>query len=315
MGLLKRPGIAVRLKPLGLALTSLALIAGCNHRRSALRPVFVNPTPVISNVQAPCADPPCAGSESAPAFSNPGDLSNSPPASPLAPARPKTDSVVPQSGEEPVLLPNPSSKGSESPPPLGLTDPKPSRGTGRRPAVGTSHRSDGSRDRVSGFIQEPDDLFMPPKADRVWRYIVLHHSDHATGSYAQIDRDHRDRIGTQGCGYHFVVGNGSESPDGRIEIANRWVNQKAGAHCRDAKNPEANDYGIGVCLVGDLDESSATPKQLEATKALVSYLRERYDIPADRVVSHSAIAQTSTSCAGKLFSVNSVLEGNGFASR
>jgi N-acetyl-anhydromuramyl-L-alanine amidase AmpD len=164
-------------------------------------------------------------------------------------------------------------------------------------------------------VNEPNDLFLPPKADRAWRYIVLHHSDHGTGSYAQIDRDHREKLGTQGCGYHFVVGNGSESPDGRVEVARRWLDQKAGAHCRDATVADANDYGIGVCLIGDMDEDPPTAKQVEATKALVAYLRDRYDIPAERVVSHAAIAQTATTCPGAKFPIDAIVNGRGFASR
>ncbi len=304
MNPLTRPAIAVRLKRLGIALASLALLTGCHGgKRTVMRPVYVAPA------QAPCvtAEPP-------PAFGEPGELTTSPPIGPIGPTRPKIDNVVPQSGPgEPNLYPAAPSGSGESPPPL--TGPNAKRQTNRRPAVGTGARDDGVRERVSGFVQEPSDLFLPPKADRAWKFIVLHHSDHATGSYAQIDRDHRDRLGTQGCGYHFVVGNGSESPDGRVEIASRWLNQKAGAHCRDAKTLDANDYGIGICLIGDIDEQAPTTRQVQATKALVAYLRERYEIPAERVVTHAAIAQSTTSCPGNLFPLEEIVASKGFASR
>lgn len=307
---LARPAIAVRLKRWGLALAGLSLLAGCNHRRTALRPVFVNPAPVVSPAT------PCPTTDVAPAFGDPAELTTSPPAGPAGPVRPKTDDVTPQSGdEEPKLEPidRPATKGAEAPPPL--TSPGSARSTNRRPALGTGRRNDSTRQRVSNFVEQPDDLFLPPKADRAWRCIVLHHGDHANGSYAQIDRDHRERLGTQGCGYHFVIGNGTESEDGRIEVASRWLNQKAGAHCRDATMPDANDYGIGICLIGDLDENPPTAKQVEATKALVAYLRERYEIPTDRIVTHAAIAQTATSCPGKLFPTDAIINGRDFASR
>lgn len=300
---LTRPAIAVRLKRLGVALASLALLTGCSGRRTVLRPVYAAP-----------AQAPCATADPTPAFSEPGELTTSPPTGPIGPVRPKTDSVVPQSGPaEPNLYPTAPSGSGESPPPM--IGPNAKRQTNRRPAVGTGARDDGTRERVSGFVQEPSDLFLPPKADRAWKYIVLHHSDHATGSYAQIDRDHRDRLGTQGCGYHFVVGNGSESPDGRVEIASRWLNQKAGAHCRDAKTLDANDYGIGICLIGDIDEQAPTTRQVQATKALVAYLREKYEIPAERVVTHAAIAQSTTSCPGTLLPLEEIVASKGFASR
>ena len=307
---LTRSAIVVRLKRFGIALACVASLSGCHHgKRTVMRPVYAAPAP------APCGgNVPCAAGEAPPAFGEPGELTTSPPAGPTSPARPKTDNVVPQSGTgEPNLYPNTPTGSGESPPPL--SGPNARKQTNRRPAVGSGTNEDGTRERVSGFIQEPDDLFLPPKADRAWKYIVLHHSDHAVGSYAQIDRDHRDRLGTQGCGYHFVVGNGSDSPDGRVEVASRWLNQKAGAHCRDAKTVDANDYGIGVCLIGDMNAQAPTSKQVQATKALVAYLRERYDIPAERVVSHAAIAQSATTCPGKLFPLQEIVAVKGFASR
>ncbi len=310
--LFQRAAIAVRprsLLVLAVPIVAVVMASGCSHKRSAMRPVFVNPAPIVTSGSAPCptGDPGCAGSAPAPAFSSPGE-SLSPP------SLPKSDSIDRSSGtgtDEPNLLPvTPSS--SEKPPEL--TRPNARRQSNRRSAVGPGRRT-GARERVSLFLDQPNDLLLPPKADRAWQYIVLHHSDHATGSYAQIDRDHRDQVGTQGCGYHLVIGNGSESTDGQIEVANRWIEQKGGAHCRDSSLADANDYGIGICLIGDMDEKAPTARQIESTQALVAYLRERYEIPADHVVSHSAIAQTATSCPGKLFPVDTIVDARGFASR
>src|SRR5262249_49861121 len=54
---------------------------------------------------------------------------------------------------------------------------------------GTSTRALAAR--VEELTDDPADLFQPPKTERRWQYIVVHHSDHATGGYAQIDRDHK----------------------------------------------------------------------------------------------------------------------------
>jgi N-acetyl-anhydromuramyl-L-alanine amidase AmpD len=169
---------------------------------------------------------------------------------------------------------------------------------------------------VKGFVNDPADLFTPPRADRQWRYIVMHHSAHDTGSFAQIDRDHRERLGTAGCGYHFVVGNGSQSPDGQIEVATRWSEQKAGQHCRDSKLPEINEYGIGICLIGDLDNGQPSERQVAATRALVTYLQDRYGIPKENVVTHDRASRTATSCPGRNFPSQAVLAtGRGNSSR
>jgi N-acetyl-anhydromuramyl-L-alanine amidase AmpD len=168
---------------------------------------------------------------------------------------------------------------------------------------------------VREFVDDPADLFQPPKADRPWQYVVLHHSRSASGSYGEIDRLHREHLGTTGCGYHFVIGNGTLSQDGQIEVTRRWSDQKAGAHCRDAHNPEVNEYGIGICLVGDLDAFPPTPRQVEAAQALVAYLRARYEIPADRSGSHAHLAQNPTACPGKHFPAEAILGTRNLASR
>jgi N-acetyl-anhydromuramyl-L-alanine amidase AmpD len=168
--------------------------------------------------------------------------------------------------------------------------------------------------RLQPFVNDPNDLFLPPKADRPWRFIVLHHSAHSTGNYAQIDREHRQVLGWQGCGYHFVIGNGSGSPDGQIEVAQRWAEQKGGAHCRNGKTPEVNEYGIGICLIGNFDESPPTPRQVEATRALVAYLSDRYHVTSDRIGPHSLLASGPTACPGKNFPATAILGSRGLAS-
>ena len=128
-----------------------------------------------------------------------------------------------------------------------------------------------------------NELIYPNKADRPWRYIVLHHSAAAKGNYDQIDAEHRKILGIDGCGYHFVIGNGNGSGDGQIEVSRRWANQKQGVHCRNARTHDVDEYGIGICLVGDFDKNPPTPRQIAAAKALIAYLSTRYNIAQTRV--------------------------------
>jgi N-acetylmuramoyl-L-alanine amidase len=152
-----------------------------------------------------------------------------------------------------------------------------------------------------------NELFYPSKADRPWKYIVLHHSANTTGNYDRIDREHRKVLGYDGCGYHFVIGNGTGSEDGQIEVAQRWVNQKHGVHCRNAKNAEVDEYGIGICFVGDLDKEPPTPRQVAAAKALIAYLSSRYGIARGHVETHAHLAATPTVCPGRHFPVEALV--------
>ncbi len=184
----------------------------------------------------------------------------------------------------------------------------------RRTASGRVRQASLS-ERVTPYVNDPGDLFSPPKADRPWKYIVLHHSANETGAYDSIDREHRERLGWQGCGYHFIIGNGSESPDGRIEVARRWTDQKHGVHCRDGKNPDVNEYGIGICLVGDLEKTPPTVKQIAAARALVAYLGDRYHIANDHTETHAHLAASPTSCPGRLFPAQAILGSSGLTVR
>jgi N-acetyl-anhydromuramyl-L-alanine amidase AmpD len=134
-------------------------------------------------------------------------------------------------------------------------------------------------------------------AVRDWRYIVVHHSATASGSAATIDREHRRR-GWDGLGYHFVIDNGNGGPDGRVETGQRWRQQKWGAHTGNTPNNEYNNYGIGICLVGDFTTSMPSRAQLDSLRELVTRLAAEHDIPPQNVICHRDAPGASTECPG-----------------
>jgi len=298
---MNRPvGIARRPRVAALVASALVLagVAGCgkHHQRSVMRPVYASP-PVVRPV-SPCPGGDCGAGRAGAATISPGfgegdTLSPAPSAAPSArPIGP------PPAGAEPELSPaTPTSKvGPE------LITPRTSRRTRRGAPQRTALRA-----QVEPFVNDPDDLFVPPKADRPWKYVVMHHSASPAGGYAQIDRDHRKVLGINGCGYHFIIGNGTESPDGQVEVAQRWAEQKGGAHCRDGKNADVNEYGIGICFVGDFDNAPPTARQVQAARALIAYLQDRYAIPADRIGTHAHVANGPTACPGRQFPADTIL--------
>ena len=134
-----------------------------------------------------------------------------------------------------------------------------------------------------------------------WRYIVLHHTASTSGSVESIHAEHSQRSDSdgnpwRGIGYHFVIGNGDGMPDGAIEPTFRWYDQSSGAH---AGVGLYNDYGVGVCLIGNFEEAPPTARQLAAVKQLVSALKGTCSIDAGGVVRHGDIK--ATACPGKLF--------------
>ncbi len=153
---------------------------------------------------------------------------------------------------------------------------------------------------------------------RHWKHIVLHHSASAHGSALEFHRFHKNERGWDGLAYHFVIGNGNGSGDGEIEVGYRWTDQIHGAH---AGNPEYNQYGIGICLVGNFEETGPqggpacpqagsacpTPAQRESLRALLRWLMERCEIPSTEIVRHKDVRDRQgllaggTECPGKNF--------------
>lgn len=106
-----------------------------------------------------------------------------------------------------------------------------------------------------------------------WRYIAVHNSGTRQGNARAFEYYHRRvRHMKNGLAYHFVIGNGSSSGDGEIEIGNRWRQQLQGGHVH---SDYLNNISLGICLVGDFNRDEPTSRQLEALTELIRYLRQR----------------------------------------
>jgi len=112
-----------------------------------------------------------------------------------------------------------------------------------------------------------------PVLARRWRYIVVHNSGTRQGNAKAFDYYHLHvRKMPNGLAYHFVIGNGTSTGDGQIEIGNRWRRQINGGHVH---SDYLNSIALGICLVGDFNRDFPTNRQLEATEELIRYLRQR----------------------------------------
>lgn len=138
------------------------------------------------------------------------------------------------------------------------------------------------------------------KKVRDWQYIVLHHSGTREGNATDFDNYHRKKRGWKfGLAYHFVIGNGSKSGDGMIEVGQRWKNQIHGAH---TSNMDLNRIAIGICLVGNFEKQEyISAQQFNSMAHLVTYLCKRYNIPLSNVIAHYQIKKGHTVCPGKHF--------------
>ncbi|MFC1765930.1 peptidoglycan recognition family protein [Planctomycetota bacterium] len=163
----------------------------------------------------------------------------------------------------------------------------------------------GSRQQTT-ILQEavPGEWIPPRNVERSWGAIVIHHSGTPNGNAAIFDRWHREGNHWQGVGYDFVIGNGTDSPDGAVEVTFRWRQQIAGAHCKTPDN-WANQTAVGICLVGNYNETAPTPKQIASLQQLVEFLRHRYRIDSRAVYTHQHTPGARvTDCPGRHFDMS-----------
>jgi murein DD-endopeptidase MepM/ murein hydrolase activator NlpD len=136
-----------------------------------------------------------------------------------------------------------------------------------------------------------------------WNYIVVHHSGIGVGNARSYDGAHRRRGMENGLAYHFVIGNGTSTGDGEIEVGNRWIRQLHGGHVR---RQEVNESGIGICLVGNFQESRPTPRQLESLNALIDWLGREVIRGRWTLAGHKEIDRAHTVCPGRLFPLDAL---------
>lgn len=141
-------------------------------------------------------------------------------------------------------------------------------------------------------------LSTAPKRD--WTWIVIHHSATPTGSMAEFDKAHKAK-GWDGVGYHFVIGNGTGTADGQVEVTPRWPIQKHGAHAKTPDN-QYNEHGIGICMVGNMDNRPPTAKQLASLEKLVAYLADTYGVKQSNILGHKMTGK-QTDCPGSMTNI------------
>ena len=164
----------------------------------------------------------------------------------------------------------------------------------------------GVQQHSKGSGQDVRKLWMADVEETQWEYIIVHHSATESGSVESMHEEHLKRTDEEGnrwlgIGYHFVIGNGRGMPDGTVQSTFRWKEQIHGAHSGSAV---FNSRGIGICVVGNFEETPPSKAQLNSLKALVKVLSIRHRIAPERFMGHAAVK--TTACPGRHFPLNEV---------
>lgn len=138
-----------------------------------------------------------------------------------------------------------------------------------------------------------------------WKYIVIHHSAGDFGNIEHLKKIHNRRQSAEpinAISYHYIIGNGNGMPDGDIESDIRKDYNLWGMHV-SARNWDRNFRGLGICIVGNLEEGEMTAKQYQSLIKLTKQLMTEYNIDFEDVGFHGKIEGESTKCPGKHFPI------------
>lgn len=152
--------------------------------------------------------------------------------------------------------------------------------------------------RVSRGLESVENVVGRKQYRVRWKTITLHHSGTKEGNAESFDRNHRSR-GMGGLFYHFVIGNGTSSGDGEIEVGWRWRRQTEVNRNKD----------IQICLVGDFNRQEVSPAQFKSLVRLIMVLRTQYSIPISGVRTHKYIPGKITECPGSHFPLFKIIAG------
>lgn len=117
---------------------------------------------------------------------------------------------------------------------------------------------------------------------------VLHHSATNGGDPWAFANYHIQERGWPGIGYHFVI-----QTDGKIYQTNELTTVSYHA-------TGVNNVSVGICLVGDYDDTTPPPRQYSALIGLLRHLRNL--IGQKPIYGHNQFS--SKSCPGALVDVN-----------
>jgi len=141
----------------------------------------------------------------------------------------------------------------------------------------------------------------------LWKEIVVHHSASPRSTPQGMNSWHLQRGWENGLGYHFVIGNGVNYPDGEVYVGQRWRSQIQGAHCKTGSGRYLgrwlpggyfNDHGIGICLIGDFQNSPPTRAQLASLQRLLAFLCRATGIDPENIHGHGEVTH-KTACPGR----------------
>lgn len=132
-------------------------------------------------------------------------------------------------------------------------------------------------------------------------YVILHHTERTFDFASFIKFRHTCFRGWDDIGYHYLIGNGKLSQDGRIYTGRPecYIGAHAYGHNTDS---------LGISLIGNLDIQNPTDKQLESLRKLTREKLRQYNLSPSCVLGHSELEGVTKTCPGSQFNLDEFRE-------
>lgn len=132
-------------------------------------------------------------------------------------------------------------------------------------------------------------------------HIIIHHSNSGYHSIRSIKRMHVNKNKWEDIGYHFLIGNGLLTRDGKLYYGRD--ENLVGAHIKGR-----NHYSLGVCLIGNMDKHPLTKKQMKKLISFLVELCETYGVEPENIRGHNEFSEVTKTCPGKFTDMDKIRE-------
>jgi hypothetical protein len=167
--------------------------------------------------------------------------------------------------------------------------------------------------------QQVSNMLEPAVALRpsAWNYIIVYTSGDSAGDAASLTDGHYRgdahtahpaTLNRTPANFHFVIeGPGSKQgqSDGQLDVNASWLDQETGAPYAGWPDSRYHSYtsyknAVGVCCIGDVNQQTISPAQVQTLTQLVSELQRKLGMPRAGVLfqwelvpnaAHATVAQ------------------------
>jgi len=129
-------------------------------------------------------------------------------------------------------------------------------------------------------------------------YLILHHTGRNNDFPLFAKLRHVVIRGWDDIGYHYLIGNQRPfTEDGKVYPGRPETFE--GAHARGY-----NHCSLGICLIGDLDKTLPSERQLRTLHAFLEQKMSEYGVPPEHVLGHRELPDVTKTCPGRLMNMS-----------